>query len=261
MLNIALTELTALDQRRILKYFSNSGDHPLEFYGCTVMQRDFFSKLMEFCPSIRGLSIHLINVRPVPSTARFQNMSFLRIESSFAHMNLDHLVKCAPHLQELEVKGKIIDIKQIMDNCSSLKRLSITTCQLNSDFTTHTAYTSIQHLNLRTPTFLEAAVVIEQCKNLLTLELFSGNDMCCIDMSSILFDDPLTCLKEISLGNRNGYVPEEVVTLFYNHCPNLVVFKVLVQSKISCPEYKDCPGIIIECDRWHEIEKLAFPFL
>jgi hypothetical protein len=260
MLDISLTNLTALDHRTILKCFSNSGDHPLEFYGCTVMECDFFSKLMEFCPSIRGLSIHLIDVEPVPSKARFQNMSFLRIYSCITDMNLGHLVKCAPHLEELEVKGAILDFKHIMDNCPSLKRLSITTRRLNSNVTTHTAFSSIQHLNLRIRTFLDSAQLIAKCKNLRTLELFTGNNMRCRDMSSILFNNPLTCLKEISLGITVDFVPEDVVTLFYKHCPNLAVFKVVL-SKIYNPKYKDCPGIIIECDPWREIERLAFPFL
>jgi hypothetical protein len=261
MLNITQTELTALDQRTILEYFSNSGEHPLEFYGCTVMECDFFSKLMEFCPSIRGLSIYISDFKPVPSTASFENMSFLRIYSWLPDMNLDHLVKCAAHLEELQVSNEIIDIKYIMDNCSSLKRLSITTFLSKSTVPTHTACSSIQHLKLCIESFPEAAQLIAKCKNLRTLELFTGDDVCCRDVSSMLLNNPLTCLKEITLGIIDGFVPEEMVTLFYKHCPNLAVFKVLMPSKTSCPEYKDCPGIIIECDPSREIERPAPPLL
>ena len=57
MLNVKGTHLPHLDQRNILEYFSNSGHHPLEFYGCKIMDDDRLLMLVELCPTVRELNI------------------------------------------------------------------------------------------------------------------------------------------------------------------------------------------------------------
>jgi hypothetical protein len=239
-----------------LENLSIRGHHALEFYGCDFILSNTFFILKQLCPTLQELSVRFRKAQAVVVTPfdNFRNISVLKIES-YTDDYFSRLVTCIPRLEALEINGNAVDVTVIMRNCSSLKRLSVTSHRLQVSVTTDQACSSLQHLSICTRLFAEAAELIAKCKNLRTLEVLTYSDIYCSNMASITSNNQLTYLEEISLGTRLSYVPEDVVTLLCSHCPNLTVFRVLVEDTAHSPKYQDCPGVIRDSDRWFQITK------
>jgi len=86
--------------------------------------------------------------------------------------------------------------------------------------------------------------------------------MSCAQIYSLLTNNPLTYTEEISLGIKTAYVPQDVVTLVCNRCPNLRVSRVQMARTNYGPKNEDRPGVIRDFDRWLQITKrrLSLPY-
>jgi hypothetical protein len=128
--------------------------------------------------------------------------------------------------------------------------------------TNEKVHSSVQHLSIYIGLSTDAAKLKQRRKNLRTLECFAIIGISCAQIFSLLNNNPLNCTEEISLGIKSANVPQDLVTLVCNRCPNPKVRRVLMARTKYAPKYDYCSGVIRDFDRWLQVTKrrLSLPY-